>query len=299
MSFSGKVILITGNSSGIGLATTKAFLRHKADKIVGCGRSLEKWDLAKTELVNEFGREVLDKVEFVQTDIRIESQVRDLIDYIYQKYHTLDICINNAGVNIKPVSLWEEELVETHINRKGDITYKLHEGQEDPLFTNFYGTMFCLKWEIKRILERGEHKKINIVNVVSAYVGQGVEQYATYAASKSGLASLTKSVAGQVATEKANNDRGPRIYINSVNPGNILTPLLLSNLSSDLSPEQQLLTLKENVPLDRIGRADEVSRAILFLSDPKNTSYIFASAITVDGGLSEVSNFIGSVPSHA
>jgi NAD(P)-dependent dehydrogenase (short-subunit alcohol dehydrogenase family) len=291
-----KVILITGNSSGIGLATTKAFLRHKANKIIGCGRTLEKWESAKQELIREFGEDVLKKVEFVQTDIRVESQVKNLIEYIYQKYDSLDICINNAGVNIPPVPIWEEDFGETRVNRHGDITYTINKEHEDCIFTNLYGTIFCLKWELKKMIEKGGTGKINIVNIVSSYVSQGVEEYATYAASKSGLSSMVKSVSGQYASYFNNHDNLPMIYINSVNPGNILTPLLLSNLDPTLSRSQQLEALKAHVPLDRLGRADEVARGILFLADSKNTSYIFASSLTIDGGLTGVSQYIASIP---
>ena len=296
MDFKDKIILVTGGTSGIGLKSVISFAKNNARKVYTCGRSIEKWEIAKVLMKKELGKD-FSKVEFIQTDIRVESEVRHLIRCIFYKYRQLDIAVNNAGVNIPPVNIWDMDFGDT--TKKCDtIRYQFYAGVEDkekqtPIFTMLYGLLFCLKWELKYILKYNNPKKqVNIVNTSSAFDNLGTTFYPTYTAAKSGVSSLTKSIAGQVAQERLNNKKyTPIILINSVNPGAVLTPLFFDNFPPDVTPEEAVRGTSARIPLNRVAKAQEIANSILILSCNKTTTYMTGTEVNVDGGLVEVPNY--------
>jgi len=294
MIFCGKIILVTGGTSGIGLTTSINFVKQGAEKVYVCGRSRLKWDIAKVLINKELG-DLENKIVYIQTDIRVESQVKKMIREIFHKHNQLDICVNNAGVNTTPRNLWDVDFGTTEIN--GDtIKFEFYSGSEEDkqstLFTNLYGLIFCLKWEIKYMLKYNNRSKpVSIVNIASSISSIGTITWPDYAASKAGVVSLTKSVAGQVALLYKNDKYNtPRIYINSISPGFTLTPLFLQSLGHG-NIEEKINQLKNLIPLNRLGTPNEISNAILLFANYKNVIYITSNDLSVDGGLTNLPNF--------
>ena len=230
------------------------------------------------------------RVIFIQTDIRVESQVEHLLNTIFEKRKQLDICVNNAGINTEPKNIWETNLgTSVKINNK--IIYTTNN-DEDPLFNNLYGTFICLKIELKYILKYNNPKyPVNIVNISSANDQSGNLYYPAYTISKSGITNLSKTSAGQVAKyrEEKGNKNVPIILINSINPGTTLSPLIINS-----SNPEALLENKKDIPLDKIARIKEISHTILLFSSYDNTKYMTAGSYYVDGGYSGVANYSNS-----
>jgi len=292
MDFSGKIILVTGGSSGLGLSTIINYINHGAEKIYTCGRNLCKWKISLILLKKKLGNKYKN-IQFIQTDIRIENEVKNLIKSIFDQSGQLDIVVNNAGVNIPPVDIWEQNFGITY-KEHNIIKYNFYDGDgngnsyESPLFTNLYGLHFCLKWELKYILKYNNPcKQVNILNIASIFE---VPYYATYLSSKAGIIELTKSVAGQVALRKFyNNDITPTILINSLSPGAMTTPLYFDNFN--IPVELAVENTKSINPLNRISPPKEISKYVLILTDSNLTTFTNGSNIIVDGGASAIPNY--------
>lgn len=295
MDFTDKIVLVTGGTSGIGLKTVIEFAKHSAAKIYTCGRSLIKWEIAQVIINKKLGK-LADKIEFIQTDIRVESEVANLIKTIFDKSGQLDVCVNNAGVNIPPINIWEEEFGST--KKKNDIIKFTFDAsvtnkyKQTPLFTNLYGTIFCLKWELKYIFERNDPKKpVNIVNISSTVSNGGNILYPEYTSSKAGIDSITKSVAGQVARYRLQNKNAPLILINAIAPGTTNTELFRNTLPPNITTTEAIELISKEIPLNRLANTNEIANAILMMALYKNTSYITATVLSVDGGISGVPNY--------
>src|SRR5262245_55762786 len=97
--FNHKVIFITGGTSGIGLATAVQFVKEGAAHVIVCGRTPSKWDLAQDYIQKHLTKDEMQILEYWPCDVRIESQVKAILENIYSKYKRLDVAFNNAGVS--------------------------------------------------------------------------------------------------------------------------------------------------------------------------------------------------------
>ncbi len=277
MEFENKIVLVTGGTSGIGLKTVIEFVKHGAYRVITCGRSLCKWEKAKEEFKEKLGEEYR-RIKFVQTDVRVESEVERLIKFIFCKYGNLDVCVNNAGIITPPQNIWELDLGKSS---KCCDTLKYEFTGENPIYTNLIGLIFCLKWELKCILDKNDPSRpVNIVNIGSAYEKFGIPDHPLYAASKAGVVSLTKSVAGETA-----NLNGRKIVVNSIDPGNTDTPLSKQSFGPDVSPEERNYLLRVNVPMNRVAKPIEIATSILVMANYRLTTYTTGTNLAVDGGL--------------
>jgi 3-oxoacyl-[acyl-carrier protein] reductase len=189
----GRIALITGAASGIGMGIAAAFAREGAS-IVVADRVPEARAAAVLAQIREYGREAL----FVQTDVGSESSVRAMAEAALSRFGRVDILVNNAGI-------FTESLLENLPVEDWDRVVN----------TNLRGTFLCSRALIGQMLARGEGRIINIASQLGQIGGRSV---AHYVASKAGVIGLTKALAREVAS------RG--VLVNAIAPGPIDTPML-------------------------------------------------------------------------
>jgi NAD(P)-dependent dehydrogenase (short-subunit alcohol dehydrogenase family) len=243
-SFEGKVVIVTGASSGIGQATAFAFAREGAKVIVS---DIQERDGVAT--VNAIKKEN-GEAHFIDCDVSSEEQVKSLVEKTIEKYGRLDCAYNNAGVEGAPSSTIECST----------------ENWDKTININLKGVWLCMKYEIPAMLRNG---KGSIVNCSSIAGLVGFETIPAYVASKHGVIGLTETA----ALEFAKNN----IRVNAVCPGAIHTPML------DRFTHGEEKTMAEQDPMGRVGRPEEIADSVLWLCSDK-ASYVTGQSIAVDGG---------------
>ncbi|MEQ9301278.1 MAG: glucose 1-dehydrogenase [Cyclobacteriaceae bacterium] len=244
----GKVAVVTGANSGIGLATVKLFLQEGA-KVVLTGRRQEALDEVAQTLTGEFAT-------FKAEASSIEDS-NALVAFTQQKYGKIDILFLNAGVApFLPVS----EITVEHYNEIFDINVK------GPLFT------------IKAALPQLNDGAVIITNT-SIVNQKGFPGTAVYSASKAALRSVTRVLANELSDKK--------IRTVSVAPGPIQTPLYGKLGLPQEQVEAMGESFAQQVPLGRFGSSEELAQAVLFLAS-SDASFINGVELAVDGGLSQV-----------
>lgn len=245
--FQGQVALVTGASSGMGLATAQAFAEARASVVLA---DINEEALhSATESLAAGGYQALGVV----CDVTDEDQVAALLDRTLAAYGRLDMAFNNAGIMIPPSDAADEPA--DNFDRVNAI--------------NLRGVWACMKHELRQMREQGNGA---IVNCSSLGGLVGLPGRASYHASKHGVLGLTKSAALEYAP------RGVRI--NAVCPGTIDTPMVADMLAkSELNMAEAL----RNQPIGRLGTADEIAAAVLCSAaqDPASWSGI---ALPIDGG---------------
>src|SRR6266852_1149153 len=241
-----KVILVTGALTGIGRATALAFAREGAHVVV-CGRRDDAGNALATEL-----RALGVEAEYIRADVRLEDEVRDLIDKTVKRFGHLDVAVNNAGTEGKP----------------GPVTEQSPESYATTFDTNVLGTLLSLKHELRVMLPR---RQGSIVNVSSTFGRAGGAGASVYVASKHAVEGLTKAAALEVA------ESGVRV--NVVAPGPIETGMLNRFTGS----AEKKAALVAGVSVKRVGKPEEIAQAILFVASDK-ASFITGASIAVDGG---------------
>jgi NAD(P)-dependent dehydrogenase (short-subunit alcohol dehydrogenase family) len=243
---SNQVVLITGALTGIGRATAVAFAKAGAD-VVTSGRHTDEGQKLAAEL-----RALGAQAEFVQADVRRESDIQKLIDHTIARFRRLDVAVNNAGTEGKP----------------GPLTDQTAESYAATFDTNVLGTMLSMKHELRVMLSQ---KHGSIINVSSTYGRSGAPGAALYVGSKHAVEGLTKAAALEFA------EKGVRI--NVVAPGPIETGML-NRFTGTFENKTALIS---GVPMKRIGQPEEVAAAILFLASD-NASFITGASLATDGG---------------
>ncbi|MFQ6019793.1 MAG: SDR family NAD(P)-dependent oxidoreductase [Dehalococcoidia bacterium] len=245
-----RVALVTGAASGIGRATAILFGQEGAKvmcaDIDGQGASA---------VAREGG-----EAESVQADVSRDADARRMVEGTVERFGRLDILVNCAGLELAlPVTLVQES------------------DWDRLLSVNLKGVFLSCKYAIPQMLNAGGA----IVNTASDAGLSGVPMLSTYGASKGGVVLLTKALATEWARQG--------VRVNCVCPGVIVTPMLersiarITALMGNLSRDQVLQRLAESHPLGRVGQAEEVARAILFLAS-EEASFITGVALPVDGG---------------
>lgn len=255
----GKVILITGGSSGIGRATTLAFARAGA-KVVLAARGVERGE----EVVREISA-VGGTATFVSADVARSEQVEALVERTVAEYGRLDGAFNNAASLEEPFGL----------------TADFSEEQFDrSMALNLKSVWLCMRAEIRQMLAQ-QPAGGSIVNTSSVNGLGGVRQAALYAAAKAGVIALTKSAALEYARQG--------IRINALVAGAFQTPMLegvFERVSSRDPQARQAITkqYEDLVALGRIGQPEEAAEAVLWLCSDA-ASYVTGHSMIVDGGL--------------
>jgi NAD(P)-dependent dehydrogenase (short-subunit alcohol dehydrogenase family) len=245
--FEGQVALVTGASSGIGLAAAQGFAQAGAS-VVLADVNEQALQAAVDELTSA-GHVVL----AVRCDVSDEEQVAAMVKRAVDHFGRLDMAFNNAGIQVPPSDAADEPL----------------GNYERVTAVNLRGVWACMKHELRQMREQGSGA---IVNNSSLGGLVGLPTRASYHASKHGVIGLTKSAALEYAP------RGVRI--NAVCPGTIDTPMVSTMLKTQADALQEIL--KEQ-PIARLGRADEIAAAVLWLCSP-GSSFVLGVALPVDGG---------------
>lgn len=286
MAFTNQIVLVTGGTSGIGLATAIAFCNAGAAKVIVVGRTVEKWHRAQPQLPAEH------VIEYWPCDVRVEAQVRDIISNIFSKYNRLDVCFNNAGV--QPVNDGDITKLEfdSFIEDNGSIHFYLPAiGECDPsqqtpisrycesaLATSIFGIFYSIKWELWHIYRyQPKHLPVAIINTSSRNGILPDPHRPLYAGAKAFIIALTKSVATQAA-EKVLQQQRASIRINAVAPGPIDTPLERAAFPNGIE------TSAIGVPMNRVGQPSDIAKAVLFLANTNQSGYITGTVLAVDGG---------------
>lgn len=284
--FTDQVILVTGGTSGIGLATAIAFSSAGAAHVIVVGRSQEKWDLAESQLPKQH------VIEYWPGDVRLEFQIRDIIAEIFTRYRRLDVCFNNAGVqpvgdgNITELEFdsleYDDGAIAFYLPGPGHCgstqTTSISQYCESPLATSVFGVFYSLKWELWHIYRyQPRDLPVAIINTSSRNGILPDPHRPLYAGAKAFIIALTKSVASQAA-QKAQQQGRASIRINAVAPGPIDTPLERAAFPDGIQ------TSAIGVPLNRVGQPSDIAKAVLFLANPNQSGYITGTTLSVDGG---------------
>ncbi len=253
----GHVAFVTGGTRGIGAAICRSFAEQGATVAAGYGSNQEAAEKFACELEDAGG-----KGSVHQGNIGSAEDCRRTVSEVIERHGRLDILVNNAGITID----------KTVLKMTDEDWYKV-------LAVNLSGAFFMSQAVLPHMIERGWGRIVNISSIIgeTGNIGQ-----ANYAASKSGLFGLTKTLAREAAhgLKKAGkvDDEGPGVTINTVAPGFIATEMVAR------VPEKVLDGIRAQIPIGRLGRPDEVARVVHFLCADQS-SYITGAVFTVNGGM--------------
>jgi len=241
----GKVAVITGAASGIGRASARRFADEGAHVVVA-------------DLTDEQGTAVASEVGglYVHTDVTDQKSVEAMYAAALERYGTLDICFNNAGISPPD----DDSILDTGLDAWRRV--------QDVNLTSVY---LCCKTAIPILLEHGGGSIINTASFV-ALLGAATSQI-SYTASKGGVLSMSRELGVQFARQS--------IRVNALCPGPVNTPLLMELFAKDAERAARRLV---HIPMGRFAEPEEIAAAACFLASD-DASFITASTFLVDGGL--------------
>lgn len=240
-----KVAIITGAGSGIGKASAFKFAEEGAKVVIA------DFDV-------EAGKEVAEKINnddgeayFIKVDVSNWEQVQEMVDKTVDKYNTIDILINNAGVTADSF-----------------LTKMNHDQWNKVIDINLKGVFNCTKAVAPIMMDKGAGKIINTSSVVGE---QGNIGQTNYSATKAGVIGMTKTWAKELGSKGIN--------VNAVAPGYIMTEMVAK------IPEKVLNKLREKVPFGELGKPEDVANAYLYLASSAG-DYCNGTVLDVNGGIS-------------
>ena len=238
--FKNKKILITGATGGIGKALVKKFTSLEGN-VLATGTKNEKLDLLKKEFP---------EINILKFDISEHSKIEEFIENVNSQLTSLDVVVNNAGITLDNLSLRMK-----------------NEEWQKVIDINLTSTFLLCKYATKKMLKNKYGRIVNITSIVghTGNIGQ-----ANYAASKSGMIGMTKSLAIEYAKKN--------ITLNCVSPG-----FIQSNMTDKIL-ESIKAVLTSKIPMSKLGSGEDVANTVAFLSSDA-ASYITGETIHVNGGM--------------
>lgn len=240
----GQIAVVSGAGRGIGKAIAMRFATEGSDVFCLSRRAENANHCA--QIIRETGR----KAWAIAVDVSNSESVKAAVKQILDQTKQIDILVNNAGVT-------QDGLVMRMIEKDWDCV----------LDTNLKGAFFLTKALMRPMIQRRSGRIINIASVIGLIGNAG---QSNYAASKAGLIGFTKSVARELASRQ--------VTVNVIAPGFIHT-----DMTAQLSDEHKEAIVKQ-IPLGKIGEAEDIAEAALFLASPKS-NYITGQVLTIDGGM--------------
>ena len=245
LDFTGKTVLVTGSTRGIGRAIAEEFAKHGANVVVS-GTVKERAEEVAKELAEKYGVKTLG----VGMDVSDPQSVEDAFKEINAAFGGVDILVNNAGITRDTLFL----------------RMKMEDWQK-VLDVNLTGAFLVTKQVVRYMTKKRWGRIINISSVVGFTGNVGQVNYAT---TKAGLIGFTKSLAKELAPRN--------VLVNAVAPGFIETDMT-ETLKDEIKE-----SYKKQIPLGRFGKPEEVARVVLFLASPM-ADYITGETIHVNGGM--------------
>ena len=246
----GKVAVVTGGCSGIGLATVRRFVDEGARVVVG-----DIDDKGGHQLVGSLGGEQI--LSYLRVDVTSREDVDAMFALARERYGSVDIAFNNAGISPPD----DASILDTGLEAWRRV-------QE----VNLTGVYLCCKAALPHMLEQGSGSIINTASFV-AVMGAATSQI-SYSASKGGVLSMSRELGVQFARAG--------VRVNALCPGPVNTPLLKELFATDTERAARRLV---HVPMGRFAEPEEMANAVLFLASDES-SFITASTFLVDGGIS-------------
>ncbi|MEL6555855.1 MAG: SDR family oxidoreductase [Cyanobacteria bacterium J06621_11] len=243
-----KTVLVTGGTTGIGLATAKLF-RQEGARVAITGLNEERLDKAAFEIGGE--------TVAIRADVSSLGETTQMIAKVKEVLGGLDVVFANAGVTV-PMPVVDVD--EAHINRQMGI--------------NFNGVFFTVQKALTIMRNNG-----SIILTTSCLNQMGMPGMSIYAASKAAVRSLARSLSAELG------DR--HIRVNALSPGPIDTPIYSKLGMSPEELSQMAQQLETQIPMSRFGKPDEIAKAALFLASD-DSSFVLGEEITVDGGWSNL-----------
>ena len=242
----GKVAVVTGGCSGIGLATVRRFAQEGAKVVIA-----DLNDVLGAELAEELGG------TYVHCNVADKAEVDNLFKVAFDTYGRIDIAFNNAGISPPE----DDSILDTDL-----------EAWDKVQLVNLTSVYLCCKAVLPYMLEQKSGSIINTASFV-AILGAATSQI-SYSASKGGVLSMTRELGVQFAREG--------IRVNALCPGPVNTPLLKELFAKDAERAARRLI---HVPMGRFGEPEEMANAVLFLASDES-SFMTANTFLVDGGIS-------------
>jgi NAD(P)-dependent dehydrogenase (short-subunit alcohol dehydrogenase family) len=245
--FAGKVALVTGGSSGIGRATAIKFGERGAKVVVAARRERESKETV--DMIKKAGGEAT----FVQTDVRIASQVENMVNQTVKEYGRLDIAFNNAGVG---------GIMARMIRTTEEIF-------DEVVDTNFKGVWLSMKYEIPVMLKQGGGVIINNASIAGVATA---ERLSVYSGSKHAIVAISNAAATEYGRDN--------IRVVTICPGWIKT-----RMTEELRAQKDAdAIIQSSVPLKRMGEPEEVAEMVTWLASDA-ASYVSGGAFIVSGGM--------------
>lgn len=244
-SLKGKVAVVTGGNTGLGLAYVMALAKAGADIFI-ISYNEDNW-----EEINESIKGLGQKVEFVKTDLSKKENAKQSIDECIKRFGRIDVLINNAGT----------------IRRSPILEYK-DEDWEAVIDINLNAVYYLSQSAVKHMVKQGCGKIINIASMLSFQGGKFVPPYT---ASKHGVAGITKAFANELADKN--------IQINAIAPGYIAT----ANTAPIRADEKRNEEILGRIPAGRWGETSDLMGTVVFLAS-KASDYVNGHILAIDGG---------------
>ena len=258
-SLAGRVALVTGGTAGIGGAISQNLAQAGAGIAAGYWHSSERARKFAAAAAEQFPGQLFTVHE---GNIGHADDCRRVVREVIEQHGRLDILVNNAGITIDRT-----------------VAKMTDEDWLRVISVNLSGAFFMAQAALDHMIERGTGRIINVSSVIgeTGNIGQ-----VNYAASKSGLFGLTKSLAKEAIFHLSRAERPPGdgigLTVNTVTPGFIATDMLAT------IPERVLDRIRGQIPVGRLGRPDEVARVVAFLA-ADDSAYITGQVWSVNGGL--------------